>query len=64
MRNTARLRGRGVAAQVAGDGIVVVFTLLAFAYSFTRPKVYEASAQMMYSPPANVEIPVPPVQWM
>jgi polysaccharide biosynthesis transport protein len=37
--------------------VVVVFTLLAFAYSFTRPKVYEATAQMMYSPPANVDNP-------
>lgn len=38
-------------------GIVVVFTLLALAYSFTRPKVYEASAQMMYSPPTSVDDP-------
>ncbi len=36
---------------------VAFFVLAAGAYSITRPKVYEASARMMYSPPTNVDNP-------
>jgi Mrp family chromosome partitioning ATPase/capsular polysaccharide biosynthesis protein len=37
--------------------IVIIFVLGALAYSLTRPKVYQASARMMYSPPTNVDNP-------
>ncbi len=37
--------------------IVVVFMVAAGAYSFTRPKVYEATARLMYSPPTNIADP-------
>lgn len=38
-------------------GLVVVFTLVAGAYSLSKPKLYEASARLMYAPPADIANP-------
>jgi Mrp family chromosome partitioning ATPase len=38
-------------------GIVVFFTLAAAGYSLSKPKVYEATARLMYSPPTDIANP-------
>lgn len=38
-------------------GVVVFFTLAAGAYSLSKPKMYEATARLMYSPPADIANP-------
>lgn len=37
--------------------LVVFFTLAAAAYSLSKPKIYEATARLMYSPPADIANP-------